>query len=314
MLRIEHISLEFNRPILKSLCFQVKEGETLAIVGKSGAGKSSLLRILAGLLDATDGTVFFDDTKVKGPSEQLIPGHPYIELVSQDFRLESYTSAEENIRSAALHYSSVKRDRIARKMLQLFELNEVANTRVDKLSGGEQQRVALARALVKEPKVLLLDEPFSHLDAVLRSKLSRFLKNLQLKTGLTVVIVSHDGSEVLSFADRILHLRGGKIARIAEAEKVYFQPKGMEEARLFGSINSIRIDDKRYTFRPSEYFLPGDKNMPIDAISLNVSFRDRLFLGTHYEHYFTTESNDTIQLIHSKKLYDIDEIYLAKKA
>jgi ABC-type sulfate/molybdate transport systems ATPase subunit len=314
MLKIEHVSLDFNRPILKSLHFQVKEGETLAIVGKSGAGKSSLLRILAGLLDTTHGTVLFNETNVKGPSEQLIPGHPFIELVSQDFRLEAYTSAEENIRSAALHFSSLKRDKIVRKMLQLFELNEVANTRVDLLSGGEQQRVALARALAKEPKVLLLDEPFSHLDAVLRSKLSRFIKNLQKKSGLTVVLVSHDGAEVLSFADRILHLRGGKIARIAEADKVYFNPKSLEEARLFGYINSVRIAEKRYVFRPSKYFLPGEAHIPTDAIPLNVYFRDSLFLGTHYEHYFTTDENETIQLIHREKLHDIDQIYLAKKA
>jgi iron(III) transport system ATP-binding protein len=314
MLKVEHVSLDFNRPILKSLHFQVREGETLAIVGKSGAGKSSLLQIMAGRLDASHGVVYFNETKIKGPSEQLIPGHPFIELVSQDFRLEAYTSAEENIRSAALHFSSLKRDRMVRKMLLLFELNEVAHTKVNLLSGGEQQRVALARALAKEPKVLLLDEPFSHLDAVLRSKLSRYIKNLQQKSGLTVVLVSHDGSEVLSFADRILHLRSGKIARIAEAEKAYFRPKGIEEARLFGAINSVRIGNKRFTFRPSEYFLPGDQNIPFDAIPLDVSFRERLFFGTHYEHYFTTNDNDTIQLIHRDKLHDIDQIYLAKKA
>jgi iron(III) transport system ATP-binding protein len=314
MLSVQNVSITYDRSVLESVNLELNKGEALAIVGKSGVGKSSLLRIIAGQLDPTEGSVYWQGNRIKGPSEQLIPGHPCIELVSQDFKLEAFTSVEENVRSAVLHYDHSKRDRTVKKMITLFELNEVARTKVELLSGGEQQRVALARALAREPRLLLLDEPFSHLDAVLRSKLSRYLKIRQRNSGMTVVLVSHDGAEVLSFADRIMHLHKGKVMRLSCAEKMYFRPKSLGEARLLGTINSIKIGKERYVFRPNEFWLSDETNANENTIILKVEFQDYLFLGTHYENYFSTEKKETIQLIHKEIMHDVDQIHIKKKS
>ena len=154
MLEINEIQLAFQRPILLTISLTIKQGEIVGIVGKSGAGKTSLLKIIGGLLDSTSGSVIFEGKKVLGPTNKLVPGHPDIQLVNQDFHLDTYHTVEENIREQILYLPKKERDDLVEELLHILELTEIRNQKAITLSGGEQQRLSIARALACEPKVL----------------------------------------------------------------------------------------------------------------------------------------------------------------
>jgi iron(III) transport system ATP-binding protein len=183
----------------------------------------------------------------------LVPGHPEIQLVNQDFKLDTFHTVEENIRECILYLPTNMRDRFVDELIGLLELNDVRTQKAHTLSGGEQQRLSIARALAREPKVLLLDEPFSHLDGRLRLKLITYLIELKQVRGTTIILVSHDGADVLSLSDRIVLMKNGMIQRVGVPRKMYYGYRTLEEARLFGHVNSVMLNGKRTYFRPDEF-------------------------------------------------------------
>lgn len=307
MLKVQDLQLNFDRTILQNINFSIGEGEIIGIVGKSGAGKTSLLKIIAGLLDATSGQVLFEGKKVIGPSVKLVPGHPEIQLVNQDFHLDSYFTVEENIREQILYLPRKERDAFVEELLELIELTPIKTQKVNTLSGGELQRLAIAKALACEPKVLLLDEPFVHLDGRLRSKMINYLLELRNVRKTSFILVSHDGSEMLSLADRIFSMKKGVFTRKGKPLDFYYKPKSIEEAKLFGAINSVSIDGKRILFRPDEYVICEDEN------GFEVEFTHSLFTGPIYENYFTTKRNEKIVLFSLNKLENVRKINVNKK-
>jgi ABC-type multidrug transport system ATPase subunit len=168
MLSVENIHLSYTEPILKGVSFSVEAGEIIGIAGQSGAGKTSLLKLIGGLADASEGFVYLEGKRVVGPSLRLIPGHPEIQLVNQDFNLDLYQTTEENIKGKILHLPKDIQEQFTEELLDVVELTHTKNQLAHTLSGGEQQRLAIVRALALEPKLLLLDEPFVHLDSQLR--------------------------------------------------------------------------------------------------------------------------------------------------
>jgi ABC-type Fe3+/spermidine/putrescine transport system ATPase subunit len=311
MLEVKNIQLQFHRVILKEINLHLNEGEIIGIVGKSGAGKTSLLKIIGGLLDPTDGVVIFEGKKVHGPQTKLVPGHPEIQLVNQDFHLDTFHTVEENVREQILNLPKKERDELVEELLQLLELYEMRGQKAITLSGGEQQRLSIARALAREPKVVLLDEPFSHLDGRLRSKLSNYFLQLRKIRKMSFVLVSHDGSEVLSLADRIYSMKNGSITRKGKPLDFYYKPKSIDDAKLFGAINSINLNGKRVIFRPDEYHV-----IPMDEVNENgvkVEFDHSLFTGPIYENYFITENKEKIVLYSFKVLEDVRQISVKKK-
>lgn len=309
MLELKSISFSYNEPLFKNISFEVEEGEIVGIVGNSGAGKTTLLKVIAGLLDITEGKVIFEGEKVKGPSQNLVPGHDEIKLVNQDFGLDIYHSVRENIREKALYLPLIERDELVEELLELVELTHLSEQKAILLSGGEQQRLSLARALAGEPKLILLDEPFVHLDGRLRLKISNYLLQMKAIRGTSFILVSHDGEEMLSLADRIIHFSNGEINRISSPKEFYFLPNTKEEAELFGIINSIIIDEKTILFRPIEFELPSsEKNEGIKVIFLNSQFA-----GTHFVNYFETEKKEQIILFHKETLKNETKIIIKKR-
>lgn len=309
MLVAQDIQLNFDRSILKNINLTIKEGEIIGIVGKSGAGKTSLLKIISGLLEPSSGIVEFEGIKLVGPRIKLIPGHAEIQLVNQDFHLETYHTVEENIREQVLHLPLEIRDKFVDELLYLVELSEMRTQKAMTLSGGEQQRLAIARALACEPKVLLLDEPFVHLDGRLRSKMINYLLELRKIRNTTIVLVSHDGSEMLSLADIIYSMNNGMITRKGLPKDFYYKPKTIQDAKLFGAVNSIRIDEKRIVFRPDEYSLDLDNKNNI----VNLSFDHFLFTGPVYENYFKTENKEKIVLYSFNSMENVSRIAIKRK-
>lgn len=306
MLAVSAISLAYEKPVLCDVSLSLVGSEIIGLVGKSGAGKSSLLKIMAGLIDQDNGDVLLDGKLQPKSSLRLIPGTKGIELVNQDFKLDVYHTVAENIRESILYLPNTERERRVVQMLSLFELKPLRHQKAHMLSGGEQQRLAIARAVAKKPKVLLLDEPFAHLDARLRLKLTNFLLKLKEKEGVAMVIVSHDGQEILGVSDSICILKNGRLSRKKNRIEAYYNPSSKLDALFFGPINSIVLNGKRVLFRPDEY-----KQNSSGAISL--SFARAVFLGSIYYNYFYTLSKEELILISINPLNNITAIDIDKK-
>ena len=306
MLAVSAISLGYEKPVLCDVSLSTVGSEIIGLVGKSGAGKSSLLKIMAGLIDQDSGDVLLDEKLQPKSSLRLIPGTKGIELVNQDFKLDVYHTVAENIRESILYLPNAERDRRVEQMLSLFELKPLRHQKAHLLSGGEQQRLAIARAVAKKPKVLLLDEPFAHLDARLRLKLTNFLLKIKEKEGVAMVIVSHDGQEILGVSDSICILKNGRLSRKKNRIEAYYNPSSKIDALFFGPINSIVLNGKRVLFRPDEY-----KQNSSGAISL--SFVRAVFLGSIYYNYFYTLAKDEIVLISINPLNNTTAIDIDKK-
>jgi ABC-type sugar transport system ATPase subunit len=309
MLIIKNISFSRERPILKSINFTIKRGEVYGIVGPSGSGKSTLLQVIAGLLDAASGEVKLDGEFIRGPKDRLIPGHPEIQLVNQEFALDLYHTTKENLLVKAHHLPQNVRLEFAEEILQLLDLTFVENQKAYQLSGGEKQRLAIGRALIMEPKVLLLDEPFAHLDAHLKRKLSHYIQSIKKKQKNSILFVSHDGADVLQFTDRILFFQDGQIQRSDSPESFYYKPSSYVEGLYFGELNKINFSKKELLFRPNQFSL----ELSEPGIELEVSYQNSIFLGLYTFHVFKTVKNQIIQLLHNDDLKDVKRIKITEK-
>src|SRR5690606_12727309 len=192
--------------------FDIEEGKITAIIGESGSGKSSLLRLIYGLLEPQSGEIRYRGWLVPTRKDKLIPGHDAMKLVSQGFDdLNHYAKVWDNIASQLSNTDIEGKNRKTQEVLDRLRIAHLAQHRVADLSGGERQRVAIARALINEPEVLLMDEPFNQVDAAFRDALQQDIRKIVEDTGLTVILVSHDPAEVLGMADDLLVLKDGRI-------------------------------------------------------------------------------------------------------
>jgi len=165
MLTVENISFAYDvKPVLKNISFSIQKGQHIALIGASGCGKSTLLKVIYGLLEVDNGALFWENQPLLGPNYHLVPGHEHMKYLSQGFDLQAYCTVAENIGQYLSNFEpEVKKVRV-QELLDIVELQDFANTKVEQLSGGQKQRVALANALAKKPEVLLLDEPFHNID------------------------------------------------------------------------------------------------------------------------------------------------------
>ena len=239
----------------------------------------------------------------------MFPGHPDIQLVNQDFHLDTYHTVEENIKEQILYLPESFRKKMINEMLDLVGLEDYRDQRANTLSGGEQQRLAIARALACEPRFLLLDEPFVHLDAHIRSKIVRYLLSLRSVRGVTIILVSHDGNEMLSLTDKVYCMKNGKIYRSGKPLDLYYKPKTLEEARLFGPVNSIRLPHKKIIFRPDEYSIDSDGS----GERVEVEFERSIFNGQVNENYFSTAHGERITLYSMTPLINVSSFVIHQK-
>jgi len=221
--------MEFLEVALPDSTFTLKKNQRLAIAGETGSGKSTLLKIIAGLAAARQGSVFFEGVKVAPPQERLIPGQPGIAYLSQHFELwHNYRVAE------VLEYSNDLDPAEAQNLYRLCHIYHLLGRRTDQLSGGERQRIALARLLVRPPRLLLLDEPFSNLDMIHKRTLKKVIKNIAEKFDITTILVSHDPYDTLTWADKLIVLQEGRIVQQGPPREVYQQPINEYVAALLG--------------------------------------------------------------------------------
>jgi len=276
MLQVQNISFAYlDQTTISNLSFQLEKGKNLAIIGESGCGKSTLLKLVYGLYDLDEGRIFWNENEVLGPKYHLIPGMEYMKYLAQDFDLMPFITVAENVGKYLSNiYADAKQARIA-ELLEIVEMTEFAATKAKYLSGGQMQRVALARVLALEPEVLLLDEPFSHIDNFrknsLRRKLFAYLKEKQI----TTIVATHDSSDVLSFADEVLVMQSGQIIASDSPENLYRNPTSKYIASLFGDVNEIEINgNKRYVYPHQLQVVPESE--------LAVTVVQCYYKGSHY--------------------------------
>ena len=234
----KNIALAYGKTqVLKDISLSIRPGEFFALLGPSGSGKSTLLRLIAGFNFAQSGELKVDGSDIM----HIPPWQRNIGMVFQNYALWPHMSVEKNV-AFGLEERKLPRPDIARKVhdvLALVGLSEFAQRRPNQLSGGQQQRVALARTLAVEPKVLLLDEPLSNLDAKLRVQMRQELKSLQRRLGITTIFVTHDKEEALTTCDRIAVMDQGVIQQIGTPMELYDAPVNRFVANFVGTINFI---------------------------------------------------------------------------
>lgn len=240
MLYVKNLTFSYNKtPVLKDISFNGKQGENIAIIGESGSGKSTLLKVLYGEYDLDKGHVFWKDEEILGPKFNLVIGYDFMKYVAQEFDLMPYITVEENIGKHLSRFFPEETQQRIDELIKVVELEAFAKTKVKTLSGGQKQRVALARALAKQPEILLLDEPFSHIDNFKKQSLRRNVFKYLKEKNITSIVATHDKEDVLGFADRILVLENNNITANNHPKVLFNKPPSALVASFFGEFNLI---------------------------------------------------------------------------
>ncbi|HVK49398.1 MAG TPA: ABC transporter ATP-binding protein [Pseudobacter sp.] len=259
---------------LKDVSFSQQWYQQIAIAGETGSGKSTLLKIIAGLAQQDAGEVIYDGKKVPGPNDQLIPGHPKIAYLSQLFELPHYLRVEQ-----VLEYANKLTQRSAEQLFEICRITHLLKRRTDQLSGGERQRIAIARLLIGSPGLLLLDEPYSNTDMIHKQLLKAIIEDIAEQLKISIIMVSHDPVDALSWADQILLMRDGRIIQHGMPKEVYRHPVDNYAAGLLGKYNVW--EDKngvQRIVRPEDLVLSRKHISDVKGTVQNI-----IFCGSYYD-------------------------------
>lgn len=270
---------------LHPVSFSVPQGKKLGIAGATGSGKTTLLKIIAGLMQPDGGQVVLEGKRVLGPDEKLLPGHPAIGYLSQHFELRNnYTIGEE------LDYANGLPQAEADAIYKICDIGHLLERGTNQVSGGEKQRIVTARVLTTRPMLLLLDEPFSNLDAGHRATMKGMIRHLTDLMDLTCIMVSHDPVDTLSWADELVVLQEGRMVQQGTPKAVYFEPVNEYVASLFGAYNLLspaqaqlfgvksEAPGKKLMVRPGSFVVKTTGNG-----GLMGKVTEQAFMGSHYE-------------------------------
>ncbi|WP_396217340.1 ABC transporter ATP-binding protein [Flavobacterium sp.] len=282
--------------ILQNLTFTLNEGQQLAVIGESGCGKSTLLKLIYGLYDCDEGSLSWKSEPILGPKFHLVPGMPFMKYLAQDFDLMPFITVGENVgKFLSNFYPKEKQNRID-ELLNLVEMAEFKHVKAKFLSGGQMQRVALARVLAQEPEVLLLDEPFSHIDNFRKNKLRRKIFQYLKDKQITTLVASHDINDVLSFSDVVIVLKDTTILEKTTPLELYNYPKYPYTAALFGEVNEIKIHGKMQLIYPNQLQIVEKSDIQVEVIS-------SYFKGK----YFLIEAKFENQLVYFESEFKIEK-------
>ncbi len=284
MLQIDNISFAYDKlPVLEDISLQVARGEHVSIIGESGCGKSTLLKIIYGKLAVTTGKIFWDENPILGPLYNLIPGESYMKYLAQDFDLMPFTTVADNISEYLSVFDPEAMQSRTDELLEMIEMEEFAKTKVKNLSGGQQQRVALARVLAQQPEILLLDEPFSHIDNFSKNSLRRNLFAYLKNKGITVLTATHDHQDMLPFADRVIVLKDRQIIAEDNPKHLFEHPRNLYIASLFGEANRIPINIiKSYADTKRQIIVYAHEFRVSGNSGLQVVVFHSYYMGSHY--------------------------------
>ncbi|WP_323756899.1 ABC transporter ATP-binding protein [Roseivirga sp.] len=273
-LKVDKVSKTYSgneKPAVSSLAFSMKKGEIVSFVGASGSGKSTLLKMIGGLISPEKGWIHFQGKALEKPDDKLIPGEEGIKMVFQDLRLMLNHTVEENIKYPLLFFDKGYQNERVEELLEVCHLQEFRKRLPRELSGGQQQRLALAKTLAEEPALLLMDEPFSNLDPIVKSKLivdvSEIIRNQQL----SLIMVTHDTQDALMLSDKIGFMSEGKLIQYDSPLNIYNKPNSVDIAAFFGTINIFNNQEFQHFFGEN-LEIAEDQRIVIRAESFRPSF------------------------------------------
>lgn len=250
MLELKNISKSFGgTTVLEHIEFSVADGEIISVLGASGSGKTTLLNIILGIVGPDSGQILFDGTDItKTPMEKR-----GFNIVFQDYALFPNLTAYKNIVYGLRNKPGISTSEEVEELIKRLGLQEHLHKNIEQLSGGQKQRVALARTLVMKPKILLLDEPLSALDGVIKESIKEKIKQIARDLNLTTIIVTHDPEEALSLSDRVMVLNEGKIAQFATPYEIIHKPKDAFIEEFILNQLLIKRNNIWGLFEPNEY-------------------------------------------------------------
>ncbi|MDU6335285.1 ABC transporter ATP-binding protein [Clostridium sporogenes] len=285
-LRIKNLEKAFNNiKVVDNIDLELEKGKLLCLLGPSGCGKTTTLKMIGGFLKQDKGNIIIENEDIS----KALPENRPVSTVFQSYALFPHMNVIENIIYGLKFKGYSKKEALKKgeEYLEIIGLSELKNKKISQLSGGQQQRVALARSLIVNPKVLLLDEPLSNLDAKLRIKMRKEIKEFQSKFNMTMIFVTHDQEEALSIADYLAVMNKGKLIQVGTPEEIYNNPINEFVASFIGNINNVNINNKVELIRPEQITINKDHGDKEGRI------RYKQFLGA-YVNYFVETKDETI--------------------
>lgn len=276
ILKLKQINKSFEKSVLKDINLEVEQGQIISILGKSGSGKSTLLNIIAGFETANSGSLEINNEILFDKRKNTEPEDRNIGFVFQNYALFPHLNVEKNL---LFGVKNRKNKTIVKELLEMINLEGYEKKYPHELSGGEQQRISLARVLATNPDIILLDEPFSSVDTLLKVQIQKELLSLIKESGKTAIFVTHDPKEAMAISDKIAFIQNGEIIQYDTPQNIYYQPKSKVVASFFGIANFI--DEKCY--RLNQITLKKEEGM------YKAKLNHATFRGEYYELYIDIE-------------------------
>ena len=299
-LSIENLIKFYSKddPLIKDLNFSVNKGEFVSFIGESGSGKTTFLKCLAGLEKINSGKITLNNRVLDDKTTFVKPNHRKIGFIFQDYPLFPHLSVLENLKINL----DEQYEKNIKYYVELTGLDNLLNRYPHELSGGEQQRVCITRALIREPDLLLMDEPFSNLDVSIKSKIQSEVYKILKSTDTTTILVTHDIKDTFDISDRILVFKAGIVQQYDKPEEMYCNPVNCYCAKILGDLNRIHIDGKELYIRP-------EKIKIVDKSEHKIKVEKTSFIGKEYK-IKGTLNKDEIHFYNSAPIKDTNNLFI----
>ena len=294
-LQVNNLSKKYGlKSVLDNITFSQQEGEIISLIGASGIGKSTLLKCLAGLCDLSSGNIILNSKEI----HKIDANNRKISYVFQESPLFPHINVIDNILFNMSNYDEAKLN----FLLEKTEIKNLIQRFPHELSGGENQRAAVVRSLIRNPDLLLLDEPFSNLDTINKKYVKEIVFEIIKESNLTTIIVNHDIEESLEISDKIMIINQGRVDAIDTPENIYRSPKNLSTAQLFGDVTSLALDNRMRHIRPENIKI-------VEKSQYNIEVKDSFYLGEKYR-ISAKLGDDIINLYHNTNLKQGENLYI----
>ena len=299
-LNIQKLVKYYNKdnPIIKELDFSVKKGEFVSFIGESGSGKTTFLKCLAGLEQINSGKITLNNKILNDKDIFIKPHLRKIGLIFQDYPLFPHLNVLDNIKINLNESYYTNLD----YYIDLMGLTNLLKRFPHELSGGEQQRVSIARALVREPDLLLMDEPFSNLDFAIKSKIQNEIYKILKKTNTTTILVTHDIKDTFDISDKLLVFKAGIVQQFDNPEEMYCNPANCYCAKMLGELNQIQIENKEFYIRPEKIKIVKDSKYKVKVEKIS-------FVGKEYK-IEATLNGDIIHFFSNNNISSSSDLFI----